>query len=58
MRQEKLDMISLKKSQLNIIQNISHLLIKLMMNSTIKTVEDVEKALQLPVLAAVPYYQD
>lgn len=34
------------------------LIIKLMMNSTIKTVEDVEKALQLPVLAAVPYYQD
>ena len=33
-------------------------LIKHLMNSTIKTDEDVEKHLQLPVLATVPYYQD
>ncbi len=33
-------------------------LIRMLMNSTLKSEEDVKKFLQLPVLAAVPYYED
>lgn len=34
------------------------LLIRMLMNTTLKTEEDVDKYLRLPVLAAVPYYSD
>ena len=34
------------------------LVIKMLTNTTLKTEEDVEKYLQIPVLAAVPYYQE
>ena len=30
----------------------------MMMDNTVKTEDDVEKYLKLPVLAAVPYYQE
>ena len=35
-----------------------YLILRMMMDATIKTEEDVEKYLQLPVLSAVPYYND
>lgn len=34
------------------------LVIKMLMNTTMNTEEDVEKYLQIPVLAAIPYYQE
>ena len=34
------------------------LVIKMLMDNTIKTDDDVEKSLQLPVLAAVPFYKE
>lgn len=34
------------------------LVVRMMMNTTMKTEEDVDKYLHLPVLAAVPYYRD
>jgi capsular polysaccharide biosynthesis protein len=43
---------------LGFVLTAGYLIIRMMMDVSIKTEEDVEKYLQLPVLSAVPYYQE